>query len=90
MKTIKKNRENNRNQFGSKFDERTNVSLVFFAVDWSWLCFFDQNLKQKQKAYSIFFSNKLIWFFLWLVPWILFFFVFLVNKKQIVGDANQL
>jgi hypothetical protein len=27
-----KNRENNRNQFGSKFDERTNVSL-FFAVD---------------------------------------------------------
>jgi len=30
MKTIDKN---NRNQFGSKFDERTIVSLVFFAVD---------------------------------------------------------
>ena len=33
MKTIKRNKKNNRNQFGSKFDERTNVSLVFFAVD---------------------------------------------------------
>jgi len=29
----KKNKKNNRNQFGSKFDEITNVSLVFFDVD---------------------------------------------------------
>jgi hypothetical protein len=33
MKTIKKTKKNNRNQFGSKFDERPNVSLVFFEVD---------------------------------------------------------
>ena len=34
MKPIKKTKQkNNRNQFGSKFDERTNVSLVFFDVD---------------------------------------------------------
>jgi hypothetical protein len=32
MKTIKRNKKNNRNQFGSKFDERTNVSLVFLQL----------------------------------------------------------
>ena len=33
MKTIKKTKNKKRNQFRSKFDKRTNVSLVFFAVD---------------------------------------------------------
>ena len=31
MKTIQKTKKN-RNQFGSKFDERTNVSLVFLTL----------------------------------------------------------
>ena len=58
MKTIKKQKTKKRNQFRSKFDKRTNVSLVFLQL--KLIVFFDQNLKHKQKAYLIFFSNKLI------------------------------
>ena len=43
------NKKNNRNQFGSKFDEKTNVSLVFLTLKLI-LDFFDQNLNHKQKA----------------------------------------
>ena len=69
MKTKKKTEKNNRNQFGSKFDERTNVSLVFLQLIEVDCDFFDQNLKHKPKAYSIFFFQiSLFDFFCGLCP----------------------
>ena len=54
--------------------------------------FFWPELKTQANSLNVFFkfSNKLIWFFLWFVSPGFFFFVFLIRKKQIVGDTNQL
>ena len=64
MKTIDKN---NRNQFGSKFDERTIVSLVFC----SWLkliVFVWPELKTQAKSLFDFFQISLFDFFCGLCP----------------------
>ena len=86
------NKTNNRKQFGSKFDERTNVSLVFLKlieVDCDF--FFDQNLKHMQKAHSIFyFQISLFDFFLWLVsPGFCCSFVFLIKQNKRWGTQTN-
>ena len=88
MKTIKKNKKNNRNQFGSKFDERTNVSLVFF---WSWLklivIFFWPELKTQAKSLNDFFyfQISLFDFFCGLCPLDFFFVCFWSEKTNCGG-----
>ena len=67
-------------------------ALFFFEVDWNWLYFFSPELKTQAKSLNDFFyfQISLFDFFCGCVPWILFFFVFLIRKKQIMGDTNQL
>ena len=76
-----KNKKNNRNQFESKFDERTNVSLAFFDVDWSWLLIFWPELKTQAKNLNDFFyfQISLFDFFCGLCP---LDFVFCVFDKK--------
>ena len=89
MKTIKKTIETSLEANLMKEPMSALLFLQLIEVDCD---FFDQNLKHKQKAYSIFFyfQISLLDFFLWLVsPGFCFFCVFDL-KKQNLGDRNWL